>query len=249
MRLTSKFIVLAIVVSATIYVFPREEKYVGVNLHGVNHTAETFSFYITDPENPETISGGSGLIDPYGAGGNTCCAMLPRIWIPGIKVKIHATHYPESPPDGKRVEIKEAINAEVPKYLDGQPGELWVLRMPDGHVEVVSSNYQPDHEKWPGRLKGWPVPSIEYRRQRWELYRQIEETDIRTFTKALEDLETSPIISAKEDWESMKSHRPQDLKGFSGPDDPLYVAERKASYARALEASKKTLQEILEAKP
>lgn len=249
MGFTSKFIVLTIVVSAAVYVFPREEKYVGVNLHGVNHTADTFSFYLRDPEKPERITGGSGLIDPYGGSGITCCALLPRVWAPGARLQIHTTHYPKPPPNGKRVEIKETIQAEIPKYLEGQPGELWVLRMPDGKVEVVSSNYQPDHQRWPGKVKGWPVPSIEYRRERWELYRKIEEADVRTFTQALEDLETSPVTSAQEDWESMKSHRPQDLNGFSGPDDPLYVAERKASYTRALESSKKNLQIIMEGKP
>lgn len=249
MGFTSRFVVLAIVVSAAVYVFPREEKYVGVNLHGVNHTADVFSFYLTDPEKPERISGGSGLIDPYGGGGIGCCAMLPRVWVPGTKLQIHATHYPKPPPEGKRVEIKETIDTEVPEYQDGQPGELWVLRMPDGKVEVVSSNYQPDHEKWPGKLKGWPVPSLEYRRERWELYRKIEADNVEKFEGALKKLDSSPLAFAEENWRSMNEYNPHGLKGFTGPTDPLYLAELKASYTEVLRLSKQDLQRIMEAKP
>lgn len=249
MGFMSKFVVLVIVVSVAVYVFPRKEKYVGVNLHGVNHTADVFSFYLMDPEEPERISGGSGLIDPYGAGGISCCALLPRVWAPGVKLQIHVTHYPKPPSNGKRVEIKETINAEVPEYSDGQPGEFWVLRMPDGKLDVVSSNYQPDHEKWPGKLKGWPVPSIEYRRERWELYRKIEADNVEQFEGALKKLETSPLEFAEENWLFTREHDPHGLKGFAGPADPLYLAELKASYTKTLELSKQDLQRIMEQRP
>jgi hypothetical protein len=36
-------------------------------------------------------------------------------------------------------------------------GELWVLRGADGSMSVVSSDFQPDHPNWPGRVKDWPV--------------------------------------------------------------------------------------------
>lgn len=249
MGFISKFVVLAVIVAAAIYVFPREEKYVGVNLHGVNHTADVFSFYLRDPEKPERISGGSGLIDPYGAGGISCCAVLPRVWVPGVKLQIHITHYPKPTPNGKRVEIKETIDTEVPEYSDGQPGEFWVLRMPDGKVEVVSSNYQPNHEKWPGKLKGWPEPSVEYRRERWELFRKIEADNVEKFEGALKKLDKNPLEFAKENWRFTSEHVPHDLKGFAGPDDPLYLSELKAKYTQTLELSKQDLQRIMEEKP
>jgi len=121
--------------------------------------------------------------------------------------------------------------------------------MPDGNVEVVSSNYQPDHEKWPGKLKGWPIPSIEYRRERWELYRQIEADSVEKFEGALRKLEKSPLQFAEENWRFMSEHDPHNLKGFTGPDDPLYIAELKASYAKTLELTKRDLQRIMEQKP
>jgi hypothetical protein len=244
------FLVVLVLVSSAVYVLAREEKTVGVSLHGVNHTDETFSFYLRDPENPEMISGGSGLIDPYGASGITCCAVLPREWHPGLKLKIHTTHYLEKQSEGSTIpEIKEVIEAEVPRYVDGKPGEIWVLRKADGKVEVVSSDYQPDHPNWPGAIKGWPVPSIEYRRERWELHRKLKTHEVQIFTEALEELETSPLTQTREDWESTKSHSPYRLSGFSGPDDPLYIAERRIRYTEALESSKRDLQHIMEAKP
>lgn len=243
------FLVVLVLVSTAVYVLAREETTVGVSLHGVNHTAETFSFYLKDPENLEMISGGSGLIDPYGASGITCCAVLPRKWEPGLKLRIHTTHYLNEQSDGTIPEVKDILEADVPKYVDGKPGEIWVLRNADGKVEVVASDYQPDHPNWPGSIKGWPVPSIEYRRERWELHRKLTAHEVKIFTEALDELETSPLTVTKEAWESTKSSAPYRLSGFSGPDDPLYIAEQKASYAEVLELSKRDLQKIMEAKP
>jgi len=62
---------------------------------------------------------------------------------------------------------------------------------------------------------------------------------VQIFTEALEELETSPLTQTREDWESTKSHSPYRLSGFSGPDDPLYIAERRIRYTEALESSKR----------
>lgn len=249
MGTVSKFFVLLVIVSAVVYALPREETTVGVNLHGVNHTAQEFSFYVNDPFDPSTVSGGSGVIEAFSASGISCCAVLPRVWKSGLKLQIHTTHWLKKLPDGRIPEIKEVVEVNVPRYVDGKPGELWVLRHDNGNLEVVSSDYQPDHPRWPGTQKGWPVPSLEYRRERWELYKQIEESDVETFARVLEELEEAPERRAKKDWESTKKSHPDDLKDFSGPDDPLYVAKLKASYVDALAKSKRDLLQIMEAKP
>lgn len=56
-----------------------EKSTVGVNLHGVNYSGQTFSYVVSDPAKPESGSGGE-LIDPFGAGGMTCCVTLPKVW-------------------------------------------------------------------------------------------------------------------------------------------------------------------------
>ena len=244
-----RFLIVLAIVSTAVYFHSREEKTVGVNLHGVNHTAETFSFYLKDPENPERISGGSGLIDPFGAGGIGCCAVLPRKWEPGLKLKIHAKHWPKRPSGGTSREIKEVVEAEVPKYADGEPGEIWVLRHSDRKVEVVSSDYQPDHPKWPGSVKGWPVPSIEYRRERWELYRRHEAHGVELYESLLKELDDEPERRVSEAWDYAKKNDPKSLTEFSGPNDPSYLPKLRTRYIEGLKHSKQRLQKIMEAKP
>jgi len=241
-------IVLAIALTA-VYFHSREEKNIGVNLHGVNHTAETFSFYLKDPENPEMISGGSGLIDPFGAGGISCCAVLPRKWESGLKLKVHTKHWPKRPLGETSREIKEVVEAAVPEYADGEPGEIWVLRHIDGKIEVVSSDYQPDHPKWPGSVKGWPIPSIEYRRERWELYRKHATHGVNLYESLLKDFKTNPDLETSAAWDYAQKNTPKLLIGFSGPDDPKYRAELEAHYTRSFERSKQRLDELMEEKP
>lgn len=244
-----RFLIVLAIVSTAVYFHSREDKTVGVNLHGVNHTAETFSFYLTDPANPERISGGSGSIDPFGAGGISCCAVLPRKWEPGLKLKIHATHWPKRPPGGTSREMKEVVEAAVPEYADGEPGELWVLRHSDGKIEVVASDYQPDHPKWPGSVKGWPIPSIKYRRERWELYRRHEAHGVELYESLLKQLDEEPNRRASEAWNYAKRDDPTSLTEFSGPDDPIYLEKLRTRYTEGLKRNKQRLQDVMEAKP
>ena len=85
------------------------------------------------------------LIDPFGAGGTMCCAKLPRTWRQGIKLQIRTIQYLQQRPAETVVEAKKLHVVEVPKYIDGKPGELWILLNADESVSVVSSDLQPDH--------------------------------------------------------------------------------------------------------
>jgi hypothetical protein len=152
-------------------------------------------------------------------------------------------------PDNSLPEVKETHVVEVPRYMDGKPGELWVLRTADGSIDLISSDFQPDHEKWPGKVKGWPVPSLKYRRERWELYRHHEEGGVRLYTSLLAQLENTPEAEAKEAWEHAKEYEPASLKGFAGPRDPRYRAALKAHYLEGLEESHRRLKNVMEARP
>jgi hypothetical protein len=140
-----------------------------VNMHGVNYTSDVFSYSVEDPADKNNHGGGE-LIDPYAAGGTTCCYELPKKWRSGIKLQINTTRWLPKKPDGNMPEIHEKHVLEVPPYVDGKPGELLIMRNANGTVGVISSDYQPDHAKWPGKVKGWPAPSLEYQRERWDLY-------------------------------------------------------------------------------
>ncbi|QOL51635.1 DUF3304 domain-containing protein [Massilia litorea] len=225
-----------------------EKPTVSVNLHGVNYTGETFSYVVMDPVIPDQGSGGE-LIDPFGAGGTMCCATLPREWRPGIKLTVRTTHWLKARPDGSLPEIKQSHIVEVPKYVDGKPGELWVLRNADGSVSVVSSDLQPDHAQWPGKIKGWPVPSIEYQRERWELFRKHEADGVKSYLSALEQMKENPDKQAREAWEVTKQYYPSDLVGFSGPDDPKYRDSLRKEYEEGLARSRVWLKNIMDEKP
>jgi len=226
-----------------------EKPTVDVSLHGVNYSNEAFSYNVRDPAVPDDSGSGGELIDRFAAGGTTCCATLPRTWRPGIKLQVNTTHWLKQLPDGSLPEVKETRVVEVPPYVDGKPGELWVLRAADGSISVVSSDFQPDHPKWPGKVKGWPVPSLEYRRERWQLLKQHEEDVLSVFQSLLTKLEKTPEIRAKEAWEYAMKKNPSSLKKFSGPDDPHYLAALKEDYLDGLNDSREKLERLMESQP
>jgi hypothetical protein len=193
------------------------------------------SYFERDPAAPDKSGGGGELIDAFAAGGATCCATLPRIWRPGVKVQVNTTHWLKKRPDGDLPEVKETHLVDVPPYVDGKPGELWVLRASDGHISVVSSDYQQDHPKWPGKVKGWPIPSLEYRRERWELIKNHEEGGVRTALSLLEQLEKDPQGRAETAWKFAEEYEQTAIEGFSGPSDPRYIVQLKKDYEEFLE--------------
>ena len=226
-----------------------EKTDVDVDLHGVNYGGDAFSFYIMDPADPKSSPVGSGIIDPFAAGGTTCCVTLPKKWRPGIKVHVHTTHWLPETPDGRLPEVKKVHLVDVPAYASGMPGELWVLRAADGGVDIISSDFQPDHPNWPGKQKGWPVPSLEYRRERWKLLSDHQETYVTTYIELLDELEKSPLERSRKAWESASKYDRAEIKGFSGPNDPRYIEFLKKDYAQGLQESKEELSRLTESRP
>lgn len=222
---------------------------VDVNLHGVNHTVDTFSYSVKDPALKDQAGAGGELIDPYGAGGTTCCAPLPKVWRPGIKLQVDTTHWVDRGPEQGLLEVKETHLVEVPRYPDGRPGELWVLRGPDGKVSLVSSDFQPDHPEWPGEIKGWPVPSLEYRKERWNIIFQWELHGVDNALALLDELANDPQRNAKEAWELAEQYDRESIQGFSGPTDPKYIVQLKKEYEESLEYSKGRVMQVMQEKP
>jgi hypothetical protein len=162
---------------------------------------------------------------------------------------VNSTHWLPEQADGKLPEVKQTFLVEVPPYVDGKPGELWVLRQADGSVKVVSSDYQPDHEKWPGEVKGWPVPSIEYRRERWALHLKLAESDVENVKSLIEELRIKPEVHMAEVWEFRKKYNPSDLAGFSGPEDPKFNDWLKKKYENSLRRSEANVRRMKEIRP
>jgi hypothetical protein len=221
---------------------------VSVSLHGVNYTGESFQYVVGDPKDPSN-SGGGENISPFSAGGTMCCYQLPKRWAPGIQVQVQATYWTENGPEKKLEEITQVHMVELPRFPDREVGALWVLRTKEGAIELVFSNVQPDHPDWPGRVKGWPEPSLEYRRERWELYRHSAQGDVDNYRDLLSDLQTKSKKDLRESWELHKKYNREEVSGFSGPEDPAYSVYLKKRYVKGLRHSELKLQQILKAKP
>lgn len=245
-----------------------------VNIHGVNHTDREFSYRVEDPSNPGNHGGGE-LVDAYSAGGTLCCYELPRSWRPGIQVQVHTIRWKDKLDNDTtqpREEIREAHLVEVPAYK-GKPGELWVLLQANGSVAVVSSDLQPDHPDWPGVVKGWPVPSLEFMRMQADMYIKDTESWVRSTQETLAELETSPTQLAKDIWDDRqakiaiyakaldanlpsrsnaqddaKKYREQ-LSKFTGPEDPGFIELLKRENREYLDFFQKKLARQKEARP
>lgn len=221
---------------------------VPVPLHGVNHHMGAFSYVLVDPTNPRNTGGGE-LIDSFSAGGTMCCYTLPEKWRPGIKIEIQETHWLPRLPDDSLPQESGTYVVELPPYGEGTPGELWVIRKPDGGMDIVSSNYQPDHPKWPGKIKGWPVPSIEYQRERHDLYIHEAEVDVNLYISSLKELKDNPIAHAEGEWKMSSKYHREDLKGYKGPSDPAYLEGLRKYYESCLIEERAKLQRLKEARP
>ena len=94
--------------------------------------------------------------------------------------------------DGQLKGIRQGHMLELPRYAGSKPGELWVLRTNEGSIELVSSDFQPNHPDWPGRVKGWHEPSLDYQRERWALKKRAAEQSVKSIECLLKELKENP---------------------------------------------------------
>jgi hypothetical protein len=221
---------------------------VAVSLHGVNYSGETFSYIVVDPSNPKN-TGGGGLIDAYSAGGTVCCIDLPKKWRAGMKLTIESTHWLGKLADETLHEVSGINSVDVPQYKDGKPGELWVLRDANGAISVVSSDFQPDHPKWPGEMKGWPVPSITYQREQWDKYIDHQMSFVRALEELSVQLKTSPDKAAEEEWAHALQYNKKSLSGYDGPTDDKYREAIRRDYEVGLQRTRAEVKRLQEGRP
>ena len=223
-------------------------KSIPVPIHGVNYTAEPFSFVVIDLQDPKNYGGGE-TINSYGAGGTMCCYSLPAQWKPGLKVEIAETYWLPMKADKSVPEVKKKHVVAIPPYQGGKAGELWVLRGTGGEMTVVSSDVQPDHQSWPGKVKGWPVPSIEYQRELQDKEIAEAQSTVALYVRSLDELKKDPEKRTLEEWDSNMLYRPDRLKPYKGPNDPAYLAMLKKDYENKLVSAEADLKNIKAARP
>ena len=137
----------------------QKEERSGVGVHSINYSGKELSYIaVEDPKNPKNAGGGDAL-NPYGGGHSTiCCFSIPSKWRPDLQVAVVFRVYPEK--ETHRVLVN------VPEYRKAD--DIWIMVHEGGGAEAVSTDTEPGHPEWPGRIKTWPVPSREYRLKIWE---------------------------------------------------------------------------------
>lgn len=111
----------------------------------VNHTGNYIHFASVD-------GAGGGNMARWGAGNaNICCASIPRVWYPGMKVKVRW-----DVPEGHTHNYKEKI-VEVEKY--DSIGDIYINFFPNDEVRVVVSRNAPGAPDFPIRPSGKPKHS------------------------------------------------------------------------------------------
>lgn len=218
------------------------------NIHSVNYSDEEFEYRLEDPlDSSNRVNGES--VEPYAASGTMCCYSLPKKWHSGIKVTVHATYSFKKTPDSELTEVPQVQTVEVPPYVDGKVGEIWVVRAADGDLSVVSSDYQPNHAKWPGKVKGWPVPSVKYKRQRWDKLIKLAEEDLETDLTLSKRMLENPDAQAIAAWNSQKKIMPENIASFSGPEDIAFRRYIKDIYSESVINSRNKLQKLIDRRP
>lgn len=213
-----------------------------VAVTAINYTDQELNSYLFRSVDEPTKVAGGPPVGPFEGAGTMCCFSLPARWRPGIKVQLTYDWWNGSAANRQHI-TKEL---EVPQYPDGQVGTLWALFYADGSVEVVSSDFAPGHAKWPGREKGWPKPSLAYKRKVWQEEYDQEKGQVEDF----EQMATSPAVKdIEESWAHYKERDPGAIEGMSGPMDPRFVHELKARFAKAAMSAKERMKQLEEARP
>lgn len=92
---------------------------------------------------------GGGGMDRWGAGvANICCASIPRVWYPGMKVLVRWNM-----PVGIQDIVKEKI-VEVEKY--SQTGSIYIHFFPNDEVRVIVTSIVPYNAAHPIPFVGKP---------------------------------------------------------------------------------------------
>lgn len=221
---------------------------VSVSIHGVNYSNEPFSYVVIDPVSPKNTGGGE-LIDSYSAGGTMCCYELPPKWQPGLKVKINSKYWVGKLDDKTLKEIPMQTLVDLPRYVGEKPGELWVLRRANGVMEVVISDFEPDHQNWPGSVKGWPVPSLESQRKVWDLYIKDAQVYVSTYENLTAQFASNPDKTAREDWEVSERYNKKSIEGYTGPSDPKFRAKLVQEYKEGVERERAELLRLQKERP
>lgn len=167
---------------------------VGVGIKSLNYSGKEVAYIAVEKPDEQNGGGGGDALNPYSGGGSTiCCFSIPKKWTPDLKVVIEYQFYPET---GYRKQL-----VSVAPYAAGKPGDIWLIVHPDEGVEAVVSDFGPTRDEWPGKIRGYPVPSREYQLKKWEEKLARDKAVLAGMKKALQG-DTSSL--SKEELQNLK---------------------------------------------
>ena len=225
---------------------------VPASVSGVNYTGDDISYMLFDPNDVEKKVAASEELGPFSAGGIRCCYALPKTWTPGTKVGVMLDVYNEKA--GKYGERKTFV-VDLPPYdKEGKAGDVWFILYPDRSVSVVSTAYRPNADEWPGKVKGWPQPSVEYQRKLWERDMKLAQEELRASKELMDELTQDSKAYLRRQWDfylkEQKQKRPsKELQMFSGPDDPAFLVYEQQWNEKSLQYSQNKVDRLLKVKP
>ncbi|MFB0827921.1 DUF3304 domain-containing protein [Chromobacterium violaceum] len=221
----------------------------GASMTAVNYSGKGYSWVgIAKPDTPEQAEA-ADMVKPYGASGIMCCVSLPAKWQPGMKLVVQTKD--ETKAKTAAEWSKENIplqfrTVEVPRYAEGDVGTVWVLLLPDDKLALVVSRYDPSNANWPGAIKGWPRPSLDYRRLQWQTTMKEREDAVNLYKKLLQKIDVDDL---QEQWSLDSKYNANEVIRFKGPDDPNYRAYLKDQYKKSLKESIEYLEYYKSRKP
>lgn len=186
-----------------------KEKYVGVAVEALNYSAREVSYIAAEDAKDPKNRGGGDALNPYSGGGTICCFGIPAKWRPDLQVIVEYQIYPEE-------EYRRAL-VNVPPYANNEADDIWLIIHADESAEAVISRYRPGHEKWPGKIRDYPVPSKEYQLKIWErnLKRAQKRLDMYQkgllepgITKETKEMYQKNIGFYNEDIRNLEAHKP-----------------------------------------
>ncbi len=158
------------------------------SIQALNYSSHEVNYIAVEKPGDTNSGGGGDSIRPYGQGGSICCFSVPEKWHADLKVVV-VYQLSEDP-------TFHSETVSVPPYPDGKGGDIWLIVYEDGSVGAVASYYGPSRPEWPGKIKGYPVPTKEYRDERRKQKLKSEKATLVTLEKVL--LRDFNILSAED---------------------------------------------------
>ena len=225
-----------------------------LSVRALNYTDKEVEYIAIEAPDDRDNGGGGEAMNPYGGGGNGCCFSVPREWHPGLKALVRfkftheegEAHLPPFPPRYSPYTIKVNTRVvDIPPYDPTTAADVWTIVHADESIEVVVTFVEPNHPAWPGRVKGRPVPSREYRLKLW----QEEVNRVRTSLESQKKRNHHDSESRKKSWEIFQQYDKDDIRDFLGPNDQRFLELLLKRQMELIDYDQRKLDYLLANKP